>query len=129
MGEGVGDRGSRAGGFAAAAVAEATRLEEEDEGRRALRRCGRVRWAGGKGFAQGKGIGHRRSTSERAESGIVGCYLGWGGGRRKMSPGQAGAGGCARTEGGATTVLDGREKAQDQRDPTGIWGAGPERVC
>lgn len=35
MGEGVGDRGSRAGGFAAvaAAVAEATRLEEEDERR------------------------------------------------------------------------------------------------
>lgn len=34
MGEGVGDRGSRAGGFAeVAAVAEATRLEEEDERR------------------------------------------------------------------------------------------------
>ena len=124
MGEGVGDRGSRAGGFAAAAVAEATRLEEEDEGR-----CGRVRGLAGKGFAQGKGIGHRRSTSERAESGIVGCYWAWGGGRRKMSPGPAGAGGCARTEGGATTVLDGGEKAQDRRDPTGIWGAGPERVC
>lgn len=52
MREGVGDRGSRAGGFAAvaAAVAVATRLEEEeDERRRALRRCGRVRRAGGEG--------------------------------------------------------------------------------
>lgn len=55
VGEGVGDRGSRAGGFAAAAVAEATRLEEEDEGRRALRRCGRVRWAGGEGVCSGEG--------------------------------------------------------------------------
>ena len=51
MGEGVGDRGSRAGGFAAAAVAEATRLEEEDEGR-----CGRVRGLAGKGFAQGHSV-------------------------------------------------------------------------
>jgi len=58
VGEGVGDRGSRAGGFAAvaAAVAEATRLEEEeDEGRRAFRRCGRVRWAGGEGVCSGEG--------------------------------------------------------------------------
>lgn len=45
---GVGDRGSRAGGFTAvvAAVAEATQLETAEEGQPVHRRSGQVRWEG-----------------------------------------------------------------------------------
>jgi len=39
-----------------------------------------------------------------------------------MSPGPPGAGGCARTEGGATTVLDGGIRPE-------FGGRVPERVC
>lgn len=109
---GVGDRGSRAGGFAAvvAAVAEATQLETAEEGQPVHRRCGQVRWAG-RGPPQDLG---------RAPWGLPGaarCAGAVSGNRA------AGAGGCARAGGGATTGLDGGgEKAQDARGPAGFRG-------
>lgn len=57
----------------------------------------------------------------------VGRYLGRGGGHStRPGNGAAGAGGCARTGGGATTEQDrGGEKAQDAWAPTRFRGAGP----
>lgn len=56
-----------------------------------------------------------------------GRYLGRGGGHStRPGNGAAGAGGCARTGGGATTEQDrGGEKAQDAWAPTRFRGAGP----
>lgn len=118
---GVGDRGSRAGGFAAvvAAVAEATQLETAEEGQPVHRRCGQVRWAG-RGPPQDLPPGAAACAGESA----VGVTWGSEGAQGAVSGNRAaGAGGCARAGGGATTELDGGgEKAQDARGPAGFRG-------
>lgn len=109
----VGDRGSRAGGFAALV---ATPLEAAEEGRRARWRPGRSGKVGRAGL-RGRGGpvlgGELWGVVWDGEAG-TGSVPSW--------EWAAAAGRCARTGGGATTAA---ERAQDAREQTRFRGAGP----